>query len=803
MNSLFYQLTANMQPYIYQSKCAKAIQARKNLIISAPTGAGKTWAALLGYLHSLKEGRPIADRVFYVLPMRTLANNLFDSTVTSCRNVFAVTTDVEEKRRHPDNLAITLQTGEKKGDPFFQGDIIFTTIDQLLSSYLNIPISLPAKLANINAGALIGSLVIFDEVHLLDPRRSLATVMEMATRLRFFTQLVFMTATLSTAGLSELKDDISAETIKVTENELTQMQSHKDKQRRYVWVDKPLTAEYVLEKHNGGRSIVICNSVARAQGIYKQIKQLASPTTKLFLLHSRFYKKDRQNIEGQLAEYFGPYAKHENAILVTTQVVEVGIDISAEHLHTELCPANSLIQRAGRCARYPVPRNIGTVWVYELEQTEHGKYRLGPYIEAAKTIEATRQAVSQISGQILGFFAEQRLLDEVHEKEETEIFREIMSQRTQRRKIIDTVINNSDRSRAAELIRSIQSLNVVVTETPENIDMTYLPELLSIPRMTIHGIKELVERSDEQNWAVKIPQVTGENDAIEWKVVKKIEELAGAGWLVALSPNIASYTPEIGLELGVVGSNIALECAEKVPWIVYKYDYELFSKHVTNVVNEVRLGKEKYRMGTKLLAENLDIPNSLIEHLAELCGALHDSGKLLNKWQNAAQRWQQDIYPEHITNFGYPIAHMTYRQENGDRYKQQAKVYERGLHAAGGAFGISQEVCFHLEKYFSEEIKLEKAVKAVLTAIMRHHDVKIDKMKQINFIPNAASWLNQALSECMLGVIKVNSLLESNQIGDFDELTDFIIDAENDGTYLLLYWMLVRRLRLADQASLK
>ena len=47
---------------------------------------------------------------------------------------------------------------------FFRSDLIFTTIDQLLSSYVFLPVSLPDRVGNINAGALIGSLVVFDEI---------------------------------------------------------------------------------------------------------------------------------------------------------------------------------------------------------------------------------------------------------------------------------------------------------------------------------------------------------------------------------------------------------------------------------------------------------------------------------------------------------------------------------------------------------------------------------------------------------------------------------------------------------------
>ena len=176
-------------PYPYQERTADSLIRGESVLLSAPTGAGKTWAALLGYLAGLREERFHADRVLYALPLRTLATGLFQSTKTACARV-----KDWEKGRPP---VVSIQTGEEKEDPFFQGNVVFTTIDQLLAGYLQIPLSLPRRLANINAGALIGSLVVLDEVHLLDPARSLATVMEMGRRLRGLAQFLLMTATLS------------------------------------------------------------------------------------------------------------------------------------------------------------------------------------------------------------------------------------------------------------------------------------------------------------------------------------------------------------------------------------------------------------------------------------------------------------------------------------------------------------------------------------------------------------------------------------------------------------------------------
>jgi CRISPR-associated helicase Cas3 len=114
-----------------------------------------------------------------------------------------------------------------------------------------------------------------------------------------------------------------------------------------------LSADAVLRCHEG-RSIVLLNTVGRAQAMYTELRQaieakgLDIPT---ILLHSRFFKEDRRAKEERLRSLFGRGTKGP-AILVATQVIEAGLDLSCEHLHTELCPMNSLIQRGGRCARF-------------------------------------------------------------------------------------------------------------------------------------------------------------------------------------------------------------------------------------------------------------------------------------------------------------------------------------------------------------------------------------------------------------------------------------------------------------------
>src|SRR4029079_17005392 len=116
------------------------------------------------------------------------------------------------------------------------------------------------------------------------------------------------------------------------------------------------------------------------------------------VLHARFLPKDRARLEAELTPMFGPGATQTNVILVATQVVEAGLDLSADRLLTELAPANALVQRAGRCARYGAPRNDADALVFAPRENDRGEWRLGPYREDHEIVQRTWERLAGLQG---------------------------------------------------------------------------------------------------------------------------------------------------------------------------------------------------------------------------------------------------------------------------------------------------------------------------------------------------------------------------------------------------------------------
>ena len=117
-------------------------------------------------------------------------------------------------------------------------------------------------------------------------------------------------------------------------------------------------AEFIREKHRPGTfTLVVVNRVNRAQEVYRLLRDSKAPVAAdIALIHSRFRPGDRaihQDILGQTG----------NRIVIATQAIEAGVDISARLLITELAPWSSLVQRFGRCNRAGEMSDAEVFWV--------------------------------------------------------------------------------------------------------------------------------------------------------------------------------------------------------------------------------------------------------------------------------------------------------------------------------------------------------------------------------------------------------------------------------------------------------
>src|SRR5260370_151324 len=267
-----------MELFSYQQRVFDALREHKPVILQAPTGAGKTRASLYPFLYACARPEVIElpGQCLYSVPLRTLANQFvheYHSTVQGYRQQY----NLQTLQR------VSLHTGERPEDPRFESDLLFTTIDQTLSSFLSIPYALSTSLANFNAGAVLGSYLVFDEFHLFpinrDESGAFAATLHMLQLLRNFTPCPLMTATFSHTLLSGLCKLLNAVEISPATTSFDAIPSQKGKERYFSVRAETLCASHVwadLQDNHPQRVLAICTTVARAIELATELRRIVS-----------------------------------------------------------------------------------------------------------------------------------------------------------------------------------------------------------------------------------------------------------------------------------------------------------------------------------------------------------------------------------------------------------------------------------------------------------------------------------------------------------------------------------------------
>jgi CRISPR-associated endonuclease/helicase Cas3 len=273
-----------------------------------------------------------------------------------------------------------------------------------------------------------------------------------------------MTATFSRELLQGLARYLDAIVVPESQAALEQMQglASQQKERHYHVVAEPLTAEAVWDHHakQRGRTLVVCNVVRRAQRLYETLRELAaSSDTRVRLLHSRFLRQDRARTENEVRSAYARQApKDGDIITVATMLIEVGLDITCDSMHTELAPANAIVQRAGRCARYQGER--GDVFVYPTalgpDGTEDLVERHLPYKAQGAEVAATPAALAALEGRAAGYTDEQNMVSSVHGARDASLVRGLTAGREQHRRLMNAAMRGDVSSAAGVDPRNYQ-----------------------------------------------------------------------------------------------------------------------------------------------------------------------------------------------------------------------------------------------------------------------------------------------------------------------------------------------------------
>jgi CRISPR-associated endonuclease/helicase Cas3 len=787
----------NRTPYPFQHRVAELLLSGRNVILQAPTGAGKTLAAILPFLDAMEHRRDFPNKCLYAVPMRVLANQFVEEYRGKVR-----------KAGRDDRIRVAIQTGETPDDPKLTATLTFATIDQVLSSFLVTPYSLPRRLSNLNAGAVAASYLVFDEFHLFDPISTLPTTLEMLRMLRGVTPFLLMTATFSQDMLAGLADALDAVVLPEDDAERQALQSLASQQkiRRYHVADRPLSADAVLKPHKD-RTLVVCNVVDRARTLFEALRNHPERgDTQIRLLHSRFLQADRQRIEGEIRRHFGKDRDGTGRwIVVATQVVEVGLDITCQALHTDLAPANSVFQRAGRCARYKDEE--GDVFVYAEGLDAEGesvdlRERILPYRGQGPEIARTWSELRDRHGRALTFIDEQEIVTAAHGARDRTIVQGLVATRELYRRRMNSAMDGRPSADAGNLIRAVSSRLVVVHDDPRAVqEQPFAAEAFALHPGTLYGLVDKwlgrQDELDEAEWAVQALHDMGDQDesgrsAYGWLAVQDRRDVAGSV-LVLVHPALAGYDRDLGF-VPDRGTEYRAELAparDKRQRGTFKYQLETYGRHVHRVYQAFRRQTwPETARAVNCLERTFGWPAGALERAAHLVVLLHDVGKLNQTWQQWVVRYQQAIGEPAPAGF---YAHTESDPSNPLHQARQKTCGRKPPHATEGAVAVAPLLLAAVEE-------CEPVFTAAFTAITRHHGAFTREYQRYQLVPGA----EEAVAETLAWVpstwasrLHAGELLTSEDPAR-TSISELLVDPQDDGQFLA-YVLLARALRRSDQ----
>jgi len=361
------------RPHDWQTALAKELHC-DNRLIRIPTGFGKTLGVLAAWMwNRLSRGDDTwPRRLVWCLPMRVLVEQTEAEVREGLRRLGLHWDGVGD---HARKVGVhLLMGGADSGDWHLYPEhyaVLIGTQDMLLSRAMNRGYAAPRARWPMEFGLLNHDcLWVMDEVQLMDV--GLAT----SAQLQAFRgddikkslrpcHTWWMSATLQKDWLKK-----SPDTKDMMEGLPPPISIPENRREGHLWTDvqKPcrrvevkderelvqlVAHEHVQASRGGsGPTLVVVNRVDRAVDVYEALsKDKTLPGTDIRLVHSRFRPNERATWREEFLNK-NACAPSTDRIIVATQVVEAGVDISAGLLITELAPWASLVQRFGRCARW-------------------------------------------------------------------------------------------------------------------------------------------------------------------------------------------------------------------------------------------------------------------------------------------------------------------------------------------------------------------------------------------------------------------------------------------------------------------
>jgi CRISPR-associated endonuclease/helicase Cas3 len=327
------------------------------VVVEAPTGTGKTEAALIWASRLVEAG--LVDGLYFAVPTRSAAMDLHRRIAAAmvsahpalAGKVVRAVPGMLDTDERPDYPAETWAVAAPKR--VFAAPVAVGTIDQALLSIVR------SKHAWMRAAMLSRHLLVIDEVHASDPYMAALTRALIDRHLMLGSHVLAMSATLGETALAALQRRpcraiseaiaIAYPAIRTGAADIALTGAAPKVYRLELRQRQDALQEAADAAGRDQAVLMIRSTVGDAVADFLSLSALGVPT---MLHHSRYALVDRTHLDVQLLKIFGLGGRRRGIVAVATQTAEQSLDIDADLLITDACPADVLLQRLGRLHRH-------------------------------------------------------------------------------------------------------------------------------------------------------------------------------------------------------------------------------------------------------------------------------------------------------------------------------------------------------------------------------------------------------------------------------------------------------------------
>ena len=447
----------------FQTHVINKLKEGKSLLLVAPTGLGKT----LAVTGDIQDG---FCKMVYAVPLRSLGKG--------------IQKEISHLNRNGKQIQAVIHHGDIQESKLFGEEVIITTYDQVVCAVPGLPLSLPLKAGHAIAGALLMSRLILDETHLAWSISDKALSILLAIidfRQKLSLQTVVLTATLPKKVVEIISERLNIEyaivgegditgdegltlrennrKVSITTLELKNKGKGDKKQLDWQTFDDRL-------KNTQGKRIYFANTVERLQETYDRLIKAGIDVNKIIVLHNRMPRSWRADAEQRAYDCFGKGSPDGDWILLTNQVAEAGLDISAPLVISDPAPVDTLVQRAGRCGRwFRSGETKGEFVVITAPKTEIEERKKG--IALPYKADSVLAALKEIPNGQLTWKVEQEWINNAwggDPKKAAESVEESLNETTFALNLFDRAAQEKKPGEIAGVFREILSVEVAVEE---------------------------------------------------------------------------------------------------------------------------------------------------------------------------------------------------------------------------------------------------------------------------------------------------------------------------------------------------